>query len=275
MPPAREIENSVPILVNARSQIQERVAAGCIPWVGPLLLVPARTVLWFTFQCLLALILLALHRPAPFQMAGNWWMFYGTLSDCCCLIGMWYFTRREGIRLRDLIGPIKMRWGHDLWLGLGLLVLFYPFFILGGHLAGWLVYGSMAKIPMEFVLQRHSLPIWATVYTLTVWWIIQSATEEMTYNGYVLPRLQALTGRTWIAVSITGFWFIAQHFMIPFVPDWHYVAFRVLIFAPFLVAWMLVYLRLRRLSPLILAHWPMDLGVAIMTGTSLGAAWMT
>jgi hypothetical protein len=30
--------------------------------------------------------------------------------------------------------------------------------------------------------------------------------------------------------------------------------------------------RIRRLSPLILAHWPMDLSVAIMTGTQLGAA---
>jgi hypothetical protein len=29
---------------------------------------------------------------------------------------------------------------------------------------------------------------------------------------------------------------------------------------------MLVYLRIRRLAPLIVAHWPMDLGVAIMTG---------
>jgi hypothetical protein len=29
---------------------------------------------------------------------------------------------------------------------------------------------------------------------------------------------------------------------------------------------MLIYLRIRRLSPMILAHWPMDLGVAIMTG---------
>jgi membrane protease YdiL (CAAX protease family) len=266
MPPVREITTSATILINSRSQIQERIAARRIPWIGPLLLVSARSVLWLTLQCLLALILLALHRPAPFKTAGNWWIVYGTLSDLCCLFGMWYFTRREGIRLRDLIGPIRMRWGGDIFFGLGLLVLAYPLMIAGEHLAAWVAYGSTANIPMEFVLQRHALPIWATLYSLTVWWIIQSATEEMTYQGYVLPRLEALTGRTWIAVSIVLFWWAAQHCMVPFVPDWHYLEYRFLMMAPLLLMMMLVYLRVRRLTPFIIAHWPMDIGIAIMTG---------
>lgn len=275
MPPARETAIPAAVLVNARSQIQERIAAGRIPWIGPLLLVSARSVLWLTLQSLLALVFLALHRPAPFRTAGNWWMINGTLSDLCCLFGLRYFTRREGIRLRDLIGPIRLRWGRDLFLGLGILLLSYPFMMLGSQLAAWCVYGSPAKTPLAFIMQAHSLPIWATVYTLTVWWIIQSLTEEMTYQGYVLPRLQALTGRTWIALSITGFWFTAQHCMVPFVPDWHYLAYRFLMFLPLILFIMPVYLRIRRLSPLILAHWPMDFAVAIMTGTSLGAAWTT
>jgi hypothetical protein len=260
-------KNAVPadILVNSRSRLRERAAAGLIPWTGPLLLVAARSVLWLTLQSLLALILLALHHPAPFQTAGNWWPVYCSLGDIGCLIGMKYFTRREGIRLRDLIGPIRMRYGRDLFLGLGFLALSYLFFLGGGRFAGWLVYGSMAKVPMEFLLQRHTLPLWAIVYSMTVWWPIQSLTEEMTYEGYVLPRLQALTGSTWIAVAITGFWFATQHCMFPFVPEWRYLAFHFLIFLPFLLAWMLLYLRIRRLAPFVIAHWPMDLAVAIMT----------
>lgn len=254
------------IAVNARSQIKARRAAGRIPWIGPLLLAPARTLLWLTFQCLLALVFAALNRPTPFREAGNWWIIYGTLVDICCLLGMRYFTHKEGIRLRDLFGPIRMREGRDLWIGLCLLALSYPLFYAGGHLAGWLVYGSMSKTPMAFLMQKHALPMWATVYSIAFWWVIQSATEEMTYNGYVLPRLQVLTGRTWIAVAITGFWFSAQHCMFPFIPDGRYIAFHFLLFLPFLLVWMLIYLRIRRLSPMILAHWPMDLGVAIMTG---------
>ncbi|MGD1107560.1 MAG: CPBP family glutamic-type intramembrane protease, partial [Terracidiphilus sp.] len=231
--------------MNGFSAIRDRAVAGLISWTGPLLLVVARSVLWLTLQSLLALILFALHRPAPFRAAGNWWMIYGTLSDLCCLLGMWYFTGKEGIRLRDLIGPIRMRYGRDLFLGLGILVLSYPLLIGGGYLATAVVYGSTAKVPMEFILQRHSLPLWATVYTLTVWWIIQSATEEMTYQGYALPRLQALTGRTWMAVAIVGFWWAAQHCMVPFVADWHYLAYRFLMFLPLVLVWMPVYLRMR------------------------------
>jgi len=123
----------------------------------------------------------------------------------------------------------------------------------------------MARIPMELILQKHSLPLWATVYSLTVWWPIQSLTEEMTYQGYALPRLQALSGHTWVAVAITGFWFCAQHCMFPFVADGRYLAFHFLLFLPFLLVWMLLYLRIRRLAPFVIGHWPMDLGVAIMT----------
>jgi membrane protease YdiL (CAAX protease family) len=275
MPSASAALSEPEIQLNSLASVQERVAAGRVPWVGPLLLVVARSALWLGFQSLLALILLALHRPAPFRTAGNWWMLYGTLSDLCCLMGMRYFTRREGIRLRDLIGPVRMRWGHDLWLGLGILALAWPCAIFGGYLAQIWVYGSLAKTPIAFILQAHTLPLWATVYTLTVWWVIQSATEEMTYNGYVLPRLEALTGRTWVALLIVWFWFTAQHCMLPFVPDWRFVAYRFLMMAPLMLVMILVYLRLRRLSPMILAHWPMDIGVAIMTGTHIGAVLMT
>ncbi|MFY9854126.1 MAG: CPBP family glutamic-type intramembrane protease [Terracidiphilus sp.] len=273
MPPADVISTSAAIPVNAPSQVQERMAAGRISWIGPLLLVSARSVLWLTLQSLLALVFLALHRPHPMQTAGQWWPVYANFGDLGCLLGMKYFTHKEGIRLRDLIGPIRLRWGRDLWLGLGILVLAYPCAMVGSYLAQVLVYGSAANTPMAFILQAHALPFWATVYSLTVWWVIQSATEEMTYQGYVLPRLEALTRRTWIAFSIVLFWFSAQHCMLPFVPDWRYLAYRSLMMVPILLFCMAVYLRIRRLSPLIIGHWPMDIAVAIMTGTSLGAAW--
>jgi hypothetical protein len=131
---AREIASSAAI-PNARSMIQERVASRRIPWIGPLLLVSARSVLYLTLQSLLALVLFALHRPTPFRTAGSWWIVYANLCDFGCLIGLRHFTRGEGIRLRDLIGPMRLRLGSDLFLGLGLLVLIFPLFIGGSYLA--------------------------------------------------------------------------------------------------------------------------------------------
>ena len=241
MLPATKIESAIPVPVNARSQIEKRMVAGRISWTGPLLLVIARSTLWLALQSLLALVFLALHRPSPFRTAGQWWPLYANFGDIGCLLGMRYFTRKEGIRLRDLIGPVRLRWGRDLFLGLGILASRFRAPWPAAISRGCLVYGSPANVPMAFIMQTHILPLWATVYSLTVWWVIQSATEEMTYNGYVLPRLEALTGRTWIAFSVVGFWWSVQHCMFPFIPDWRYVAYRSIMMVPIVLWCMLVY----------------------------------
>ena len=115
------------------------------------------------------------------------------------------------------------------------------------------------------LLAARSLPYWAVIYSLSIFWLVWSPTEEMTYNGYVLPRIRALTRRTWFAVPLVGFWWALQHSFIPFILDWRYVVWRFLFFLPGAVIITLIYLQIRRLSPLILAHWPMDLMAAIYT----------
>ncbi len=216
-------------------------------------------------QGLVALILLAAHRPAPWREAGHWWNVYGTLVDLGCLVSMRYFTGREGIRLRDLIGPVRLRRAHDLFLGLGYFAAIFPFFLGGSYVARWLLYRSSQANPNAYLLSEHHLPVWATVYSLTLWWMIWSPTEEMTYQAYVLPRLHALTGRRWIAFLMVGLWWAAQHCALPFIPDWRFLLFRFLAFLPGVLMLMLFYLRSRRLAPLIVAHWPMDIAASLMT----------
>jgi hypothetical protein len=262
---ARESSLAPEALANSSAAIQERVNAGRISWTGPLLLISARSFLLMAAQGLVALILLVRHCPAPWRTAGDWWGVYGTLADIGCLIGLWSLTRREGIRLRDLFGPIRMRRGHDLLLGLVYYLLVFPFFLGGNYVARILLYGSNVTTLNSYLVRSHTLPLWATVYSLTLWWMIWSPTEETTYQAYALPRLQALTGRTWIALLMVGFWWTAQHCALPFVPDGRFLLYRFLSFLPGLLIMMLLYLRTRRLAPLIIAHWPMDIAAAIIT----------
>ena len=51
----------------------------------------------------------------------------------------------------------------------------------------------------------------------------------------------------------------------PFVPDLRSVIWRFLAFLPGVVAFTLIYLRTRRLAPLIVAHWSMDILAVLMT----------
>jgi hypothetical protein len=265
MSAASETTQTATVPPNALPQIRERMASGRISWMGPLLLVSARSVLLMASQVFTALVLFAAHHPAPWRAAGDWWGVYGTLVDLGCLIGLRYFTRTEGIRIRDLIGQVHLRRGRDLFLGLVYFVAIFPFFLGGSYVARLLLYGSSHQDPNAYLLHGHALPIWATVYSLTLWWMIWSPTEETTYQAYVLPRLQALTGRTWIAFLIVGFWWAAQHCALPFIPDWRFLLFRFLAFFPGVLMLMVFYLRTRRLAPLIIAHWPMDIAAALMT----------
>jgi membrane protease YdiL (CAAX protease family) len=100
--------------------------------------------------------------------------------------------------------------------------------------------------------------------TASAWWLIWSPTEEMTYNGYGLRRVQSLTRSKPIAVLIVAFWWAIQHSFIPFMLDWKYVVWRFLFFLPGVVIACLIYLRLRQLAPLVLAHWGMDLMAAFL-----------
>jgi uncharacterized protein len=71
---------------------------------------------------------------------------YGTLIDAGSLALLWRLTRREGIRLRDLLGFERSRPGPMTWS-----------------------------------------PWPAALYGVLVWPFLWGLTEQMSYNGYLVP----------------------------------------------------------------------------------------
>lgn len=216
-------------------------------------------------QALVALTYSARGHPSPWNAAAPWWTVYATLVDFGSLALILKFARAEGTGLRDLIGPIQLSWGRDIALGVVCFLIYLASFTFPGLLASKLVFGTTHPAMYPGLLTARELPRWAVVYSFSLWWLIWSPTEEMTYNGYALPRIQRLTGSKPIALLIVAFWWAIQHCFIPFVLDWKYVVWRFLFFLPGVVIACLIYLRLRRLAPLILAHWGMDLMAAFFT----------
>jgi len=249
---------------NSITAIKTRIAKHRVPWTGPLLLILVRSTLWMTAQSLVALLFVLQHRPNPWRQACYWWSVCFTLADVGCILGMRFFLKREGLRLRDLLGPIRLRFGRDLFLGIFYFLLFSPGFVLGGYVGQKLLYGTGLN-PSGFILHAHALPLWATLYSLVIFWPINSVFEEMTYQGYVLPRLEALTGRFWIAFAAVTFWWTAQHCVIGFVPDLRSNLCRFIGFFPGVAILVLIYARTRRLAPLIVGHWIIDLSAVLIT----------
>jgi membrane protease YdiL (CAAX protease family) len=250
---------SVKALPNSKAKLQERLQTGHITWTWPVIIVFARLIFAMLAHALIAGSYMVQGNPMPWQAAAPWWIVYGTLIDIGCLVLLAWLTRREGIRLFDLISFERQRLGWDLLLGVGFIVLFLILFFAGGMIFAPLIYGT-TQAPSPF----GELPLWGALYSLLVWPIIWSIAEEMAYQGYSLPRLDILSGRGWLAVLIVCVGWSIQHSALPLMPDWQWVAYRFASTLPIAIVVPIVYLRTRRLLPFIIAHWAVDFGSVLM-----------
>jgi hypothetical protein len=245
------------LVLNSSEALQSRVGEGRIPRYGPMLMLVARSAFLLLAQGITLLILRGLSVPDPTVEVRNWWPVYGTLVDFGCLGLLLWLTRREGIRLLDLIGVVKSRLLTDIPRGLGLFIIIFPVTIFGGGMLAMLIaYGQLNPVFPENTYIR-TLPLLALLYSRILWWPLWSATEEMTYNGYALPRLIAMTKSTWLSVAIVSFFFALQHSFL-MLAGFQFGLYMFITFVPLTIAMQLAYLRIRRLPPLIVAHWLMD-----------------
>ena len=94
---------------NSYEALVRRRDAGTLTWPGPALMLLARAAFAVGAQALVAAVFALWSSPNPWHDAEPWLPVYGTLIDAGCLALLWQFTRREGIRLFDLIGLERMR----------------------------------------------------------------------------------------------------------------------------------------------------------------------
>jgi membrane protease YdiL (CAAX protease family) len=248
---------------NSREALDQRCYAGTLTWRGPAMMLFARAACAIVAQAVVAAIFALRSSPTPWRDSEPWLPVYGTLIDIGCLVLLWRLTRRERIRLVDLLGFDRARIGQDVFLGLALIPVSLVL-ILGGIAAGgWLVYGT---IQPPFLFGRLPLP--AALYGVLVWPFLWGLTEQMTYNGYLAPRFQVLCESTSLAVVCVAIVWSAQHAVMPLTFDPKFMAFRLLSPIPFSVFETLLYLRLRRLIPFAIAHALMD-GASVVVGVLL------
>ena len=216
------------MMVNSTSEIKHRFEAGKITWSGPLIMLVARSVLAIVCQALVAIIFYP-GNPDAWSEAGQWWTVYGTVIDAGCIALLIWLARREGLRLFDLGNYNRKGWLRDVLIGLGLFIVIFP---------------TLLFAPLTFLMgvfnvspPMGTLPIAGALYSIIIWPIIWAFTEDNTYLGYCLPRLEVLTGRTWIAVAVVSFFALLQHIFLPFELEWRYLAVRFLSFLPTLQSW--------------------------------------
>ncbi len=224
---------------NSQEALLRQREAATLTWRGPALMLLARAVFAVGAQAVVAAIFALRASLTPWHDAEPWLPVYGTLIDAGCLALLWRLTRREGIGLFDLVGFERTRLVRDVLLGFALIPVSLVFILGGTYAAGWLLYGTPSQ-PYFF----GTLPLPAAVYGVLVWPFIWGLTEQMTYNGYLLPRFQVLCRSTSVAIAVVAFAWSLQHVL------------------------TLLYLRLRRLVPLAIAHALLD-GASVLISVLL------
>jgi uncharacterized protein len=248
---------------NSYEALLRRRDAGGLTWRGPALMLFARAACAVGAQAVVAAVFAQRSSPTPWHDAEPWLPVYGTLIDAGCLALLWRLTRREGIRLFDLVGFERTRLVRDALLGLALVPACLMFILGGVYAASWLVYGSLRPPYLS-----GPLPWPAALYGVLIWPFIWGLTEQMTYNGYLLPRFQVLCRSPNLAIAIVAFVWSLQHAFMPLTFDARFMAFRLLSPVPESIFITFLYLRLRRLVPLAISHALMD-GATVVIGALL------
>jgi hypothetical protein len=234
---------------DVESPLHERIQSGRIRWWAPVLMLAARPVFALATQLAVATGFRLAHHPKPLRAAGRWWMVSGTLIDLLSLGTLTWLTRREGIRLAALFDVRSAHLGREVVLSLGNLVGITPAVAFSAALTR-LFYGPSGQ-PLQIAVAR-GLPRAASAYSVLVWPVLWSMTEEATYLGYTLPRLEALVGNTPVSAALVSTVWAVQHEALPLLPDGRYLVYRPLSALPVTLTTTLLYLlRGRRLPSLI------------------------
>jgi hypothetical protein len=248
---------------NSHEALVRRRGTATLTWRGPASMLLARPAGAVGAQAVVAGVFALRGSPTPWHDAEPWLPVYGTWIDAGCLALLWRLARLEGIGLFDLVGFERRRLVRDALLGVALIPISLVFIVGGTRAAGWIVYGEPAP-PYLF----GPLPLPAALYGVLVWPFIWGLTEQMTYNGYLVPRFQVLCRSTSVAIAVVAFAWSLQHAFMPLTFDARFMAFRLLAPVPYSIFGTLLYLRLRRLVPLAIAHSLMD-GASVLIGALL------
>lgn len=192
----------------------------------------------------------------PYTSARPWWPVAGLIVNAACLALLAWATKTENTSLASLIRFDRKKLKSDLRTSLWMIAVSMVLAVAANILFGLPFYGL--KTPAG-IMSLSPLPGWAVVVALAVFPVVNAFVEEMTYNGYVLPRLERRIPSTASVVAWVTFFFSLQHIAIPFAFDATFLFWRFLSFVPLLLFWVLMYRRVRRLTPLIVTHWFMDI----------------
>ena len=232
------------------------------PSLKPWLMLVIRSVLFLTFQALIALLFLSSGSLTAWTDSAAWWPMAVIFTNLACLDVLIHFYQEESKRFWDVFRIERQFSKQDLLFLLCFLLIAGPLGYLPNILSARWLFGD-PQIAMDMLVRP--LPTWAAITSFALFPLLQGLVEIPTYMLYAMPRIEAQGVYPWLAVVLASFFLSSQHVFEPFIPDARFITYRVVMFLPFAVLIALVMRARPRLMPYIaVVHVLMDLSVAVL-----------
>jgi hypothetical protein len=189
----------------------------------------SRSVLFFSFQLLIALLLILAGLPSAWKEAARYWMFMAIFANLVSIYLLVRLYRAEGKRYLDAVKFSRTTWKRDLLWFVGATIIGMPIISAPMNFLGRAIFGD-PMIPTY--MQFQPLPAWALVVSL-LFPITVAFAELPTYFGYCMPRIAAQIKNGWLAWLVASFFLGAQHMFLPLLLDGRFMLWRLLMYMPF------------------------------------------
>jgi len=228
----------------------------------PLFALIIRSLLFLTFQCLIALIFLCKGSLEPWNISAGWWPFTIIFTDLVCLAILIRFFKQEGKHFWAVFCIEQQFMKSDLFYMLGFLCVGGLLGYLPNILSAKWLFGD-PQIALDLLVRP--LPVWAAITGAVFFPLLQGLVEIPMYMLFAMPRLEAGGVRPWMAVGLAGFSLSVQHIFAPFILDGRFIMYRLVMFLPFAILVAMVMRSRPRLMPyMAVMHVLMDMSVAVM-----------
>ena len=218
-----------------------------------------RILLFTVFGAIIVGFFALLGNETPLKAAEKWWPFQAIFANIATYFILRMFLKKEGLNYVSIFNYEKGRKKKDVVETLWLLIVGMIVGAIPLYLCAYLLLGTFSLPTTMF----QEIPLWALIIALIVFPLSNAFVETPTYIGYALPRIQKETGKRWLAILLAGLALAFQHIALPLVFDLPYMLWRFLSFVPLALVLACIYTRTKRLFPIALAHFLIDLQLVI------------
>jgi hypothetical protein len=246
---------------NTPESIRNSIKTGALNPRTPFLMLILRFLLFTGWQAVFALFFLISGNEQPWEQSITWWIFGVALANTVCLLVVTRLFRKEGINYWRLVGFTRGKTLKDALTTLGLFILAGPIGYFPNIIFGGLLFGD-AMIPARMMFR--TLPMTAAIVGAILFPVTQGLIELPTYFIYIMPRIEAITRKKWLAIAVASFFLAFQHIAVPLIFNYRFILWRLIMFLPFaFLMGIIIHWRPRLIPYLMIGHVLIDLSTAM------------